>query len=118
MESEMTNAKPYRGGHGQVSAADAYTPKVVDRGLSGITEMQNLNGIVLDRRGYHHDRVSQAYANLTNALDAAADDGFNFVQVSSAPQNTLRSMDATIPQPVRIPRLYEVEINSQYNPPI
>lgn len=110
-------------------AEDAYAPKTLGGAVGGKAnypsatqtmpmERQNLNGLIMDRRAQHYETVARAYENLSIALDQAADDGFDFSYIRNSQENAIRSMDATVPTPVRIPRSYEIEISSRFNPPI
>lgn len=80
--------------------------------------LPSIPGILYDRRSYHLDRVALALADLTAALDAASDDGFDIRYNSGQPE--VRSLNATIPPsqpPARFPRGYEVDLSVTFNQP-
>lgn len=118
----MPNYDSDMGAKAMNRAAEAYPTetraKIAGGQVMPADRPTNLNGIVLDRRSYHFENVLRAYQMLTDALDGAADDGFNFVQQVTGGPNTLRSIDAAVPNPVRVPRNYEIELNCSYNPPV
>jgi hypothetical protein len=117
----MPNYDSDMGAKAMNRAAEAYpteSRKIAGGQVMPADRPTNLNGIVIDRRSYHFENVLKAYQALTDALDGASDDGFFFTQQVTGGPNTLRSIDAVVPTPVRVPRAYEVELNCSYNPPV
>jgi len=108
--AKASNSAAFRGG--QVTA-DAF-PAVELRSMKDGPEP--LTAIIYNRRGYHFDRVAQAFERLTTALEEAEQDGFGFTLAPHAVPTTGRG--ETISQALPFPRTTSFGIESFYTPPI
>lgn len=97
---------------------DAYPATEVRKVTAGqiSPSMPSLTGILYDRRAFHVERVSIALNDLTAALDAASDDGFDVRYIMPEQLKVSNTIQPVSP-PSRFPRSYEAELSVTFNQP-
>lgn len=114
-DSAMTGAKAMN------REPDAYPATEMRKVTAGqispsLPSLPSLTGILYDRRAFHVERVSIALSDLTAALDAASDDGFDVRYIMPEQLKASNTIQPVSP-PSRFPRSYEAELSVTFNQP-